>query len=393
MRHFIQQSFSVKYRYPVYFTANVFSPENTVLRDMAAHDDGSGRRKMLFIIDDGVSNHHRNLIQQIKSYAGIHEHVMELCGEPLIIPGGESCKNDMQLFEMIIEAVNRYGIDRHSYVTGVGGGAVLDLVGFAASITHRGIRHIRIPTTVLSQNDSGVGVKNGINYFNKKNFLGTFTPPFAVINDHTFLTTLDDRDWRSGIAEAIKVSLIKDADFFRYIQSNARKLCERDMTVMQDLIYRCAKLHLEHISGGDPFEMGSSRPLDFGHWASHKLEGLTNYDIRHGEAVAIGICLDSIYSSLSGFLSKSEMDEIISVIKEIGFHLYLPELSQNLDKPDHPGSLLSGLNEFREHLGGKLTVMLLKKIGEGVEVNEMDFGLIKKSIALLKTLHSEKMRA
>ncbi len=390
----IQQSFSVKFSYPVHFTANVFSADNHSLADVIAADGSSSPRKMLFIIDDGVSGSHPKLMEQIKNYASFHKSLIELCGEPMVIPGGEGCKNDQGLLDEIVGAINHFGVDRHSYVVGIGGGAMLDLVGYAAAIAHRGIRHIRIPTTVLSQNDSGVGVKNGINAFEKKNFLGTFTPPVAVINDHTFLTTLDDRDWRSGIAEAVKVSLIKDAGFFHFIKSNAGKLKERDIMVMQELIYRCAKLHLEHISGGDPFEMGSSRPLDFGHWASHKLEGLTNYDIRHGEAVAVGICLDTIYSHLTGMLSKEEQDEIISLIRELGFQLYFPELSVNLDKPERPDSLFSGLNEFREHLGGKLTVMLLKKIGKGIEVNEMDFEIIKKSIALLKSYHSSSaMRA
>ncbi len=385
----IRQSFSVKFSYPVHFTESVFSSENTVFANLLSDDGNPGPKKTLFVIDDGVNFHHRRLIENIKAYANARKNVIEICGDLLVVPGGEACKNDISAFDEIIASINHHGIDRHSYVIGVGGGAVLDLVGYAAAVAHRGIRHIRIPTTVLSQNDSGVGVKNGINAFGKKNFLGTFAPPVGVINDHTFLTTLDIRDWRSGIAEAIKVGLIKDADFFLYIKMNVEKLIARDSTVMQELIYRCAKLHLEHISGGDPFEMGSSRPLDFGHWASHKLEGLTQYDIRHGEAVAVGICLDSIYSHLSGLLSKIELEEIIHLIRKIGFQLYFPELSQNLENPNDPDSLLSGLNEFREHLGGKLTVMLLKRIGQGVEVNEMDFDMIRKSVNILKSYQSQ----
>jgi len=381
----IQQSFSVKFSYPVHFTAQVFAAENALLHEVVAHNGGT--RKILFVIDDGVSGNHPQLLQQIKEYA--KKHSFELCGEPLVLPGGENCKNDPALVERIVEAVNHYGIDRHSYIIGIGGGALLDLVGYVAAIAHRGIRHIRIPTTVLSQNDSGVGVKNGVNAFGKKNFLGTFAPPVAVINDHTFLTTLDNRDWRSGISEAIKVALIKDAAFFHYIKANAAQLAARDMAVMQELIYRCAQLHLEHIAGSDPFEMGSSRPLDFGHWASHKLEGLTNYDIRHGEAVAVGICLDSIYSNLAGMLSQNELDAIIALIKNLGFTIYFPELSQHLDNPQSADSVLSGLQEFREHLGGKLTVMLLEKIGKGVEVHDMDFARIKKAIGKLQVLQGQ----
>ena len=118
-------------------------------------------------------------------------------------------------------AIHEYGIDRHAYVLAVGGGALLDMVGYAAATAHRGVRLVRVPTTVLSQNDSGIGVKNSVNAFGKKNFLGTFAPPFAVFNDFTFLTTLSDRDWRAGISEAIKVALLKDATFFAFLEEHA----------------------------------------------------------------------------------------------------------------------------------------------------------------------------
>ncbi len=387
--HTIRQSFSVSYSYPVHFTSHVFDASNEVLKNVAGNAPEPGVSKFLFVVDNGVRDAHPILLSQIKSYCNTHRDVMTLCCEPLVIIGGEACKNDTSSLDKILNTVDKYGIDRHAYIVAVGGGAVIDLVGYAAAIAHRGIRHIRIPTTVLSQNDSGVGVKNGINAFGKKNFLGTFAPPYAVINDPTFLTTLDMRDWRSGIAEAVKVALIKDAAFFQFIQNNTAQLNERDMEVMQELIFRCAQLHLDHIASGDPFEMGSSRPLDFGHWASHKLEGLTKYDIRHGEAVAIGICLDAIYSHLTGLLAETDLKTIIRLMKTLGFQLYLPELSQKLEEPEHPQSLLSGLKEFREHLGGKLTLMMLQKIGTGVEVHEMDFETIKKAIEILKSFQSE----
>nr|MBI1231448.1 3-dehydroquinate synthase [Cytophagales bacterium] len=244
---------------------------------------------------------------------------------------------------------------------------------------------IRIPTTVLSQNDSGVGVKNGINAYGKKNYLGTFAPPYAVINDFTFLKTLDDRDWRSGISEAIKVGLIKNATFFDWIAANAKALASREQAPMESLVIKCAEMHLEHIGGKDPFETGSSRPLDFGHWAAHKLEHLTDYKVRHGEAVAIGIALDSTYSFLKGMISEADLTRIVSVIDTLGFELYVPELSGEI--------LLKGLEEFREHLGGRLTIMLLEEIGKGVEVHEMDTELILQAVEKLKIFQLERQRA
>ena len=169
---------------------------------------------------------------------------------------------------------------RHCLIA-IGGGALLDVAGFAAAMAHRGVRLIRVPTTVLSQDDSAIGVKNGINAFDKKNYLGTFAAPFAVINDSRFLPTLSDRDWRSGISEAIKVALIRDAAFFDFIEANAVKLHDRDLPVMEQLVHRSAELHYDHITtNGDPYEQGSSRPLDYGHWAAHKLEPVTDYRLR-----------------------------------------------------------------------------------------------------------------
>ncbi|MFP4339580.1 MAG: 3-dehydroquinate synthase [Cyclobacteriaceae bacterium] len=373
----IQQSFSVPFQYQVFFTENLFDSSNTILADLLRSER---LPKVFFVLDTGVAEAHSQLVEQIEDYAEQHKDVFTLCNEPLLVPGGEQSKNETAHLQKIVEATHLYGIDRHSYIIAIGGGAVLDMAGFAAAVSHRGIRHIRIPTTVLAQNDSGVGVKNSINYFGKKNYLGTFAPPFAVINDFTFLPTLDDRDWRSGISEAVKVALIKDAAFFEQLEKDAEALAKREMLPMQQQIYRCAEMHMAHISGGDPFEMGSSRPLDFGHWAAHKLEQLTNYELRHGEAVAIGIALDTAYSYQKGMLSEHEMQRVMQLFKTLGFSLYVPELEKE--------EVLKGLQEFQEHLGGELTIMLLEKIGKGVEVHEMHIELIRKAIAQLKAFEN-----
>jgi len=374
----LQQSFTVSYQYDVLFTRDLFNGgNNTLLKVLNAKNQP---QKVLFVVDQGVIDHHPQLLPKIQQYTNRHSRQIICMEAPIAIPGGEQCKNDYGQVEMLIQKISELGIDRHSYVAAIGGGSVLDAVGFAAAISHRGIRLIRIPTTVLSQNDSGVGVKNGVNAFGKKNFIGSFAPPAAVIIDQEFLHTLDPRDWRSGIAEGIKVGLIKDAVFFNFIEDNAEKLKHRDMEVMQHLIYRCAELHLQHIASGDAFEMGSSRPLDFGHWSAHKLEQITGYEIRHGEAVAIGMALDSVYSYLEKRLHKSELMRILGLMKSLGFDLYHP----GLDNPE----LLKGLREFQEHLGGQLTIMLLENIGAGVEVYQIDTELVLKSVKLLDNFHS-----
>ncbi len=343
---------------------------------MEVLDTSIGPKKVLFVFDQGVVDHHPDLIEQTQQYVATHADKIINPGKHLILPGGEQCKNDYNHVNRLVESINELGIDRHSYLAVIGGGSVLDTAGFAAAVSHRGIRLLRIPTTVLSQNDSGVGVKNGVNAFQKKNFIGSFAPPAAVINDREFLHTLEIRDWRSGIAEGIKVGLIKDISFFKFIEDSAQQLLERDMEVMDHLIYRCAELHLQHIASGDAFEMGSSRPLDFGHWSAHKLEQIDDYQIRHGEAVALGMALDAIYSYLEGRLSQSDLERILYLMLSLGFVMFHEGLKSPL--------LLEGLREFQEHLGGQLTVMLLEQIGKGVEVHSIDPDLVLKSVEVLQ---------
>lgn len=388
----LKQRFEVSFSYNVEFTQELFNPSNPVFQNQIVSTPEQPAPKLLFVFDEEMSRFHPNLMKKIRNYISSIRKSVSLIDNPVVIPGGEKSKNDPAHVQSVLHAIEKDDLDRHSYVAVIGGGAVVDTAGYAAAIAHRGIRLIRIPTTVLAQNDAAVGVKNGVNAYGKKNFLGTFVPPHAVLNDFEFLKTLHQRDWRSGISEAVKVALLKDASFFDFLEENAKMLDNRDMNAMKQLIHRCAELHLEHIrTSGDPFEAGSSRPLDFGHWAAHKLEQLTNYNLKHGEAVAIGISLDAMYSNLKGMLSDKSTERILEVFQDCGFDLYVPELENELDHPEKKYSVLHGLQEFREHLGGELTIMLLNGIGKGVEVHEVDLPLYKKAIKHLKSF--EKVAA
>ncbi|MFC4454188.1 3-dehydroquinate synthase [Deinococcus sonorensis] len=385
----IQQQVVVTFRYPVQFTRGLFDPANRTLLDALPLQDRPAR--LLFVLDDGFVAQHPALQGQIERYVAQHASRLELAGPLLSVPGGEAVKHDPAQVDTVREAINRGGIDRHSYVVVVGGGAVIDMAGYAAATAHRGVRLIRIPTTVLSQNDSAVGVKNSVNRYGKKNWLGTFAPPFAVLNDLDFLVTLPDRDWLGGLSEAVKVALLKDPAFFRELEAGAPALRDRNLDAMDRAVYRCAELHLQHIAGsGDAFEQGSSRPLDFGHWAAHKLEALTHYELRHGEAVAIGIALDSTYSFLAGLLPEADWQRIIRLFQTLGLATFHPRLLDHLDDPAHPAGVLAGLNEFREHLGGVLTIMLLRSVGQPLEVHDMQLDLLRQAILRLQTLSKEE---
>jgi len=371
----ISSSFKVEYSYQLHFTRDVFDPDNDLLAVMLRSQAEKGPVKMVVVADQGVLDAHPRMNAEVVSYAEAHAKIMDLRSF-IAVPGGESVKNSSEAVDKVLNAINSKHICRHSFVLVIGGGAVIDMAGYAAAIAHRGIRLIRIPTTVLSQNDAAVGVKNGINVFDKKNFVGTFSPPFAIINDVEFLKTLDNRDWRAGIAEAIKVALLKDEGFFNSLEEQVAALNKRDLAVMQQLIYRCAELHMDHISqGGDPFELGSSRPLDFGHWSAHKLEQMTKYSLRHGEAVAMGIALDVVYSTKKGLLQAKEADRILQLMEALGFDLRLP-----IREASEINSLLQGIEEFREHLGGELTITLLSGIGKAKDVHEIDHNLMQDAI-------------
>ena len=365
------QSFSVHFEYPVYFTERLFAHDNPVFKDVLQRREAARRHRFVMFIDENVADAHPSLTHDIAEYARRHAQAMELVAPPERVPGGEQAKNDPALLTRLQQRLADLRIDRHAFVVGIGGGAVLDLIGYVAASTHRGVRHVRVPTTVLAQNDAGVGVKNGVNAFGMKNLLGSFAPPFAVLNDSAFLRTLQRRDRIAGTAEAVKVALIRDRAFFDWLEGNASALRDGEPAAMKRAIRRCAELHMRQIEqGGDPFETGSARPLDYGHWAAHKLEALTSHELRHGEAVAIGLALDARYSVQVGMLPDGGEERVHSLLKRIGFDLWHPAL----DIRDAEGRrlLLDGIEEFREHLGGELTITLLRDLGIGEEVHRID---------------------
>jgi 3-dehydroquinate synthase len=376
----LEQNFSVAFHYEIHFTQDVFHPDNDVLGDILL---GQRPRVMVFV-DSGLQQARPSIQEEISAWFKAHAEQFEACG-PLIVAGGEACKNDPQHYLGAVKALAAHGFDRHSYVIIVGGGAVLDTVGFAASIAHRGIRHVRVPTTVLAQCDSGIGVKNGINFAGMKNFLGTFAPPWAVVNDFHFLRTLALRDWIAGVAEAFKVAIIKDEQFLSFLTTSAAALRQRDEDAMCHLIQQCARLHADHIREScDPFEAHSARPLDFGHWSAHHLEMLSNHELRHGEAVAIGIALDLTIARNRRLISTRELETVVHALRRTG----LPLWHRALQRRDESGTLVinRGLEEFRQHLGGELTLAMPQGLGHSCQVTDLSYDEIERALAELTSL-------
>ena len=378
----LKADFVVRYDYKVLFTDYVFNSQNTLLTETLTSENQKPR--CIVFVDEGLLEGNPNLPKSIINYFDKNTPLEDsLVCQPVVLEGGEKIKNSEEVLQEVLKTINDNNLCRQSFTIAVGGGAFLDAIGLASTLAHRGVKHIRIPTTVLSQNDSGVGVKNGINKFSKKNFLGTFCPPYAVINDTQFLTSLSDRLWVSGCSEAVKVSLLKDETFFNFLSKHANEIKDRDMDLMKKLVVKCAELHLKHITqSADAFENSNSRPLDFGHWAAHKIEQMSNYEINHGEAVAIGLALDSTYSFKNGFLAEEDLDKILTCLKSLGFEIIWDDYYKYISSNSEP-ELFKGLDEFREHIGGELSIPLLKGVANPIEVSHIDKKVLLESIHYL----------
>ncbi len=374
-RHDFQIPVTFKHR--IVFTRDAFAPGNAALGEILS--EGGGRR-VLAVIESNVSTAWPQLAGKVQAY--LEATGLDVRGVD-VLPGGEAVKADDSLVRRIWEQIDSCHIDRHSYLIAIGGGAFLDAVGYAAATAHRGVRLVRFPTTTLSQDDSGVGVKCAINHFGKKNWVGSFGVPFAVVNDFAFLHSQDETTRRAGLIEAVKVALVKDSEFFDWIEANAEGLALLDPDLLEACVERSALHHARHIAqGGDPFECGSSRPLDFGHWAAHKMEALSGYQLDHAHAVAVGLSLDTLYSAKVGLLSPASAERILKVVET----LHLPLTHEALDLRGVGGKrrVFDGLEEFREHLGGRLTVLLLTAPGTGIDIHEMDEALLESCIVELQ---------
>jgi len=365
--------FHVPFVHRVRFTSDVLEADQETLVELL-EPSGGRQARVQFWLDKDLDEARPDLQFKLKALSDSHPERLTRVGNVQVVPGGEAVKNEVHILERMLKVFHAAGLDRHSYVVVVGGGAVLDAVGFAAAIAHRGLRLVRLPTTTLAQADSGLGVKNAVNLFEKKNWIGTFAVPWGVVNDAEILSTLSQRDFICGFAEAVKVALLKDARMLDDLCGLAPQIARRDPAAAQPMLRRSAELHLEHITrGGDPFEMQEARPLDFGHWSAHRLEAMTGFSIRHGEAVAIGVAIDTIYSTLAHGLPEEDAQRVLHCLCSLGFDLQHPALA------DMRG-LLDGLEEFRQHLGGRLTVTMLRAVGVPIDVHHVDVDRMREAV-------------
>ncbi len=377
------QEFETLCRYDVYFTHDVFDPANPLLPAVFVDPEPDGRYYVGVCLDEGLVAAQPDVPDRIAAFFDVHGDRLKLTSEPAIVPSGELQKGD---WAAVLDTMWHFGgstFGRQDYCLAIGGGAMLDMVGFALSVIYRGVRVVRLPTTVLAQCDAGVGVRTFVNEAGRKDFASTLAPPFAVINDFAMLRSLNRREWIGGAAEAFKIAITRDADFFDFLCEHAEDVQNRDESVMEALIKRSAVAHLERIRAeGVSFGSGRETPLEFGHWAGHRIEALSRFWLAHGQAVAVGVALDSVYAQRVNLITEDELERILGGLVDMGLPIY----TKYLDCRTGAGELklLAALRDLRRRLGGRLAITLPDGIGHSCPIHSIDVKIVAEAVAYLK---------
>jgi 3-dehydroquinate synthase len=281
----------------------------------------------------------------------------------------ESAKN-LRSVERITRSLCRAGADRQSLVVAVGGGVVGDVAGFAAAVFLRGVKLVHIPTTLVSQVDSSIGGKTGVNLPEGKNLVGSFYPPQAVLTDPELLRTLSDREFRGGLAEVIKHAIIADAEMFAILEKDMDKVLRRDRQALEFLIPRNVEIKARVVSR-DERESGLREILNFGHTFAHALESVTKYRrYQHGEAVAWGMIAAAFLGHELGLTRADGVSRIVALIRRLG------------PLPPWPGvpatALLRAMRSDKKTRSGVLRFVLSPRIGEARSYDTVPLHIVER---------------
>lgn len=311
--------------------------------------------RMILITDNNVNRLAGDRVLEVLRQAGFPV-------AAAVIPGGEGCKN-LTTASLLYERMVDLGLDRKSTVVALGGGIVGDVAGFVAATYMRGIAYIQIPTTLLAQVDSSVGGKTGVNLPQGKNLVGAFCQPELVFVDVDFIDTLPEREYLTGLAEVIKYGIIRDQDFFEYLENHLEQIKARNSECLMHIIHRCCAIKAD-IVAQDETENGLRALLNLGHTFGHAFEALTNYQqFTHGEAVAIGtICAARLACRLD-LLSRQDADRIENLLAGYG----LPVVFGNLNT----SKIIAQMHKDKKNIGGKMPIVLPVSIGNSQIFNNL----------------------
>ncbi len=353
------------FSYPIFVGKNILTRADNLLNKYI-------KNKKIIIIHDCFFSSKLVLDETFKEFVKSIKKIT-ISVNLIAISGGDQTKNMIELTNIIEETLS-YEIDRECLIIAFGGGVIGDIAGFAASILLRGIKFINVPTTLLSQVDSSVGGKTGVNSKLGKNLIGSFHQPVAVIADINILKSLPDREFRAGFAEVIKYGLIKDKSFFNWLELEFENIFNYDDLQLQKVITKCCQIKADIIQD-DEKEYGNRALLNLGHTFAHAIESFGNYDgkVIHGEAVAIGICMAFKFSSKYSFCSSPDTERVINIFKK----LKLPTSLRDI--PDLSITTLTMVEKFKydkKTRNNKLTFILNHQIGEAfikhdVNINEL----------------------
>ena len=339
--------------YPIIIGDNILSSSGEILKEFIYKKNVIVIYDSFFSVKTSLNNEFEEFIQSINKLTTTLNFID--------IPGGDQTKNINQLNE-IIEKVLTYGIDRQNVIIAFGGGVIGDIAGFAASILLRGINYIQVPTTLLSQVDSSVGGKTGINSKIGKNLIGSFHQPQAVLADINILKTLPNREFRAGFAEVIKYGLIKDLEFFNWLNQEYDSIFVHDKIKLQKMITKSCEIKAKIIKN-DEKEGGKRALLNLGHTFAHAIESFGNFDGRiiHGEAVSIGICLAFKLSNKLCFCSTDDTKKVINLFQKSK----LPTSLHDIKKLSISTSgMIQKFKLDKKNRQNELTFILNKRIGE-----------------------------
>ena len=325
------------------------------------------KSKLCIVTDKNVANHHLlSLLKCLKD--------SNINAEVLILNPGEKTKSWYNL-KKVVEWLISNKVERNDFIVSLGGGVIGDLTGFACSITRRGMKIIHMPTTLLSQVDSSIGGKTGINSSQGKNLVGTFHHPTLILSDISFLKTLKKREFLSGYAEVVKKALIKDYDFFEWLENKDYNELRQDKNIIE-IIFKSCEIKLNLVRK-DEKEQGERALLNLGHTFGHALETANHYskNLLHGEAVIIGCCLALNLSRKFNLIETDQCERIRNHFKKLN---YYTEIKQTNLKNLTAQKLLNIMYQDKKVVSKKLSFILLKRIGEGLIQKNVDADIVKK---------------
>ncbi len=343
--------------YPIYIGENLLAR----LRDLIPSLKGN---QIMIVTNETVAQLYLKVAQS--AFVGLQ------C-DTVILPDGEDYKN-LNTLNLIFDALLQHRHSRTTTLVALGGGVVGDMCGFAAASYQRGVDFIQVPTTLLSQVDSSVGGKTGVNHPLGKNMIGAFHQPICVIADTSTLDTLPDRELSAGLAEVIKYGLINDPDFFNWLENNLPVIMRRDSDALGHIIYRsCA--NKATIVGADERESGQRALLNLGHTFGHAIESGVGYgEWLHGEAVATGMLMAAEMSYRMGWLTKQDVQRVDAILKLACLPISPPPSMT-------PARFLDLMSVDKKAVNKKLRLVLLKSIGKAVITDEFDAQALNDTLA------------